>query len=411
VQSEPNRENLRAPVPGAQNPGANKLHAKREPTWYKVLLIVTVVTGATLIWYFEFHPRIAKVELLPFAESPPAWDGSTAYLTISLSEPGPDPVKFKVSVEKIAPTVRHDSPINEFQVDLYSGMFVLRQTDIFVSDIMPLSLTRTYRVWDSTSRAFGAGANHPYDICPTGSRYPYTYIDLNLEDGRSLYFPRISEGTGFADAVYRHELTSSEFFGAQLSWNGDGWTLIFRDGRRFRFPEAYSAKSFAQGAPVEMQDASGHRLQLKRDSNKNLEQLISPSGHTVSFKYDLADRIIEAADDEGTVRRYAYDSSGHLEGVSNATHVFYRFGYAPVLRTQGYDPYVMTSIIDGSGTVLLTNLYDEAGRISEQHIANGEVYRYKYLTDESFHVIETTVSGPKGEKKVHFEGGRATKED
>ena len=93
-------------------------------------------------------------------------------------------------------------------------MFVLRQTDLFVSDSAPLSLARTYRVGDFYSRAFGVGTNHPYDICPTGTRFPYTYMDLNLEDGRQIHFRRISQGTGYADAVFEHDETSSEFYGA-----------------------------------------------------------------------------------------------------------------------------------------------------------------------------------------------------
>ncbi|MFY9683016.1 MAG: DUF6531 domain-containing protein, partial [Candidatus Sulfotelmatobacter sp.] len=180
------------------------------------------------------------------------------------------PAKFKSSVSLVKPTLRHDSPVNEFAVDLHSGMFLLRQTDIFISDVMPLSLTRTYRVWDKNSRAFGAGSNHPYDICPTGTRFPYTYMDLNLEDGRQVYFERISKGTGYADAVFRHDRTSSEFYAAQIAWNGDGWTLKLQDGRQVIFPEAYNAKNYAQGGPVEIRDGQGHRIQLKRDDLRNL---------------------------------------------------------------------------------------------------------------------------------------------
>ena len=49
-------------------------------------------------------------------------------------------------------------------------------------------------------------------IWPTGSRFPYTYIDLNLEEGRQMHFRRVSKGSGYADAVFRHEETSSEFY-------------------------------------------------------------------------------------------------------------------------------------------------------------------------------------------------------
>jgi hypothetical protein len=111
-------------------------------------------------------------------------------------------------------------------------------------------------------------------------------MDLNLEDGRQIHFRRISKGTGNADAVFRHGETSSEFYGARIAWNGDGWTLTFRDGRHFRFHEAYYSKSLAQGAAFEMQDPEGHHVQLKRDKQRNLERLISPAGRFV-----CADRI------------------------------------------------------------------------------------------------------------------------
>jgi YD repeat-containing protein len=355
-----------------------------------------------------------KVELLPFADILPAWNGSYPYLVISPVDLETDPVKFRSSILLIQPTVRHESPTNEFDVDLHSGMFVLRQTDLFISDVMPLSLTRTYRGWDfdSRARAFGAGTNHPYDVCPTGTRFPYTYMDLNLEDGRQIHFPRISKGTGYADAVFRHGQTSSEFYGAQIAWNGDGWTLNFRDGRHWLFPEAYYSKTFAQGAPFEMQAADGHRIQLKRDRQRKLKQLISLSGHTITFEYDGADRIIEATDDAGNVRKYSYDSSDHLETVADAGHVLYRFEYAPLLHLAGYDPYLMTAVIDCRGEVLLQNIYSDSdgGRISEQRLANGDVYRYEYIFVKQ-EIVETIVNGPTGRRKFFFQRGIFTKEE
>jgi YD repeat-containing protein len=310
----------------------------------------------------------------------------------------------------IKPTVRHDSPINEFQVDLHSGMFVLRQTDLFISDVMPLSLTRTYRPWDSHSRAFGAGTNHPYDICPSGTRFPYTYMDINLEDGRRIHFPRISKGTGYADAVFRHDETSSEFYGAQVAWNGNGWTLDFRDGRRFLFPESYRAKTFAQGAPFEMQ-AGGRRIQMKRNKQRNLEQLISPSGRTITLKYDGADRIIEATDDAGNVRKYSYDSSGSLETVADGSHLLYRFKYA-LFHYATYDWYLMTAVIDGRGRMLLQNIHrdSDGGCVSEQRLANGTVYRYQCIFAQN-DIVETIVDDPNGKREFFFRRGAFMREE
>lgn len=364
------------------------------PLWKWGLWAVLMVCWAgLLVW----PSRPVKVELLPFNDSPPAWDGSYPYVVIS-SVAGSNPLKFTSFISSIKPSVRHDSPVNEFDVDLHTGRFILRQMDLFVPDVMPLLLTRTYIVWEQHSRAFGVGGNHPYDICPTGTRRPYTYMDLNLEDFHKIHMLRISKGTGFADAVFRHNETSSEFYAAQVAWNGNGWTMTFRDGRKFYFPEAYYAKNYAQGAATEMVDAEGHRIQLKRNKVRNLEELLSPGGHSIQFKYDLADRIVEADDDAGHVRKYSYDHGGHVDTVSDDSKVLYRFEYQKLMNETGYDPWLLTAILDGDWNVILRNKY-VWGRISEQRLADGEVYRYEYrLKDRD--VVQTTVTLPSEKKQL-----------
>ena len=141
----------------------------------------------------------------PFPNPPPEWNGSHPYLIVSGTEIGSQGFKLKTSIQLVEPTVRREAPVNEFQVDLHSGMFVVCQTDLFVPDVIPISLTRTSRDWEVSSRAFGIGGNHPYDICPTGTRFPYPYMDLNLEDDRQIHFRRISKGTDYANAVFGHD--------------------------------------------------------------------------------------------------------------------------------------------------------------------------------------------------------------
>jgi YD repeat-containing protein len=385
----------------------------RPPLWKWGLFLALVACSAVLLLRRPLLP--VKVELLPFTDSPPAWDGAYPYLVISpiaasKSDGGIAPLKFTSSISLIKPTLRHDSPVNEFAVDLHNGVFLLRGTDIFVSDVMPLSLTRTYRVWGPRSRAFGVGANHPYDICPTGSRFPYTYMDLNLEDGRQIHFLRVSKGTSYEDAVFRHSETSSEFYGAQVAWNGNGWTLTFRDHGQVVFPESYYAKNCAQGAPIEIRDGGGHGIQLQRDKSRNLQQLISPSGRTITFKYDDLDRIIEADDSVGNIRKYSY-SFGHLQTVSDGAHILYEFEYQILLKAAGYDPYLMTSVRDGNGKELLRNWYADGSRVSMQKLGDGEVYRYDYLFNKKNEIVETVVTLPGGEeKRFFFESGVMVRE-
>lgn len=372
----------------------------RPPLWKWFFVVALLAVTVVLARWKPAPPpvRPVRIELLPITDSFPPWDGSYPSVVISLgSESGR--VKFKTSIALLKPTVRHVAPVNQFEVALDSGMFKLRQTDIFVADVMPLSLERTYRVWSEYSEAFGVGGNHPYDIWPSGTRFPYTYMDLNLEDGRQIYLPRISKGTRYEDAVFRNGNAGSEFYDARILWNGNGWTMNFHNGSQLLFPESYRAKNSAQGAPIEMRDEHNNRIQLKRDKMRNLQQLISPSGHTITFKYDDASRIVEAQDDAGTIRKYTYNPSGHLETVSDDAHTLYRFEYEPLLHERGYDPYLMTAVLDGNGRVLLKNVYRDASRVSEQRLANGDVYRYNYQFDNKHNVIQTTVRPPSGESK------------
>ena len=363
-------------------------------TWKWVLFGILILLAAVIHWWPA--PPV-KIELLPFSDTPPAWDGSYPYLIVSPVASSSKP-QFTSSIAMVVPTVRHEKPVNEFDVDLHTGRFVLRQTDLFAADLIPLALTRTYIAWDYHRRAFGVATNHPYDICPTGDHFPYTYTDLNLEDGSAVHMARISKGTGYADAVFRHDRTSSEFFGAQTAWNGNGWTLTFRDGRRFYFPDSYNATSCAQGAPTLMEDGKGNHVELKRDQKRNLQELISPSGHTIVFKYDSSDRIVEARDDAGNVRQYFYDSSGHIDAVTDGNHVLYRFEYAPLIREAGYDPWLLTRVLDGNWKVLLENRYF-LYRVSDQKLADGQLFHYDYKLNGR-DVLETTVTLPDGQRKM-----------
>jgi hypothetical protein len=51
-------------------------------------------------------------------------------------------------------------------VDLGTGLFVLRKTDLFLPDVMPIALTRTHRLGSETQglRPFGTGSAHPYEL-------------------------------------------------------------------------------------------------------------------------------------------------------------------------------------------------------------------------------------------------------
>jgi len=338
--------------------------------------------------------------LLGCLRAAPEWDGAYPVTRISVLPSTGGAPKFSHVLAILRPTLQHDAPLRTFEVDLRSGAFILRQTDIFVKDVMPLSLTRTHRAWDQNMRAFGMGANHPYDAAPTGTRFPYTYLDINLEDGNSVHFPRISQGTGFADAVYEHSSTASEFFGGRIAWNGDGWTMSLRNGFIYLFPEAYYSKSLAQGAATEIRNPQGQRIRLVRDAQRNLRRLISPNNRTIDFIYN-GTRIDAAQDDHGRSVGYFYDDAGHLTAVSDYATQWTRFTY---------DHDLITRVQDETG-VLLTNTYDNR-RVVEQKVADGSVYRYRYMWNSTGEIEQTQVTMPDGAGvALTFDHGRMISQD
>ena len=146
-----------------------------------------------------------------------------------------------------------------------------------LNDVFHVPINRSYRSNDwvhfNPVHAFGRITNHPYAVAPVGTRNPYTYRIVALEDADFLYFDRISKGTGYADAVYQPTETSTKYYKAVISWNGAGWTLRLADGSEVRFPESYSAKNAGRGAPTEMLDANGSLLELRRDPQRNLQEI------------------------------------------------------------------------------------------------------------------------------------------
>ncbi|HEY6248794.1 MAG TPA: hypothetical protein VI685_02470 [Candidatus Angelobacter sp.] len=263
-------------------------------------------------------------------------------------------------------------PVDQFEVDLRYGAFVLRQTDLFLSDGFPVPFTRAYTSLDwldpNPVHAFGRNSNHTYDISPLGGKPLFSSLDIALEDGDFLHFERISRGKGYSDGLYRHSETSGRFYKAIIYWNGRGWTTKLADGSMIFFPDSYGAKKIADGAPIEIDDAAGNKLRLERDANRNLLQVRTPHEQSIRLLYDDQGRIARAEDDAGHWVAYSYNRDGML------TNVVYSSGKK---RRYEYDGTNLTVIRDEEDNILLRNLYHYRQVVAQQ-FANGEVYEYSY---------------------------------
>jgi len=279
-----------------------------------------------------------------------------------------------------------DGAVDELEADLDSGALITRRTDLFVPDVIPVAVTRCYRLLDDRTLPFGTRTNHAWDLAPFGSRQPYTYVYIVFCDGKRVHFDRVSKGTGYADAVYEHRETATPFFESLFSWNGNGWDLRLKNGSLMLFPEAYNAKRHVEGAIVGLSDARGNSVKVERTRQRDIERLTSPGGHWIAFDIDTHGRITKASDDAKRVVTYTYDGGGRLtlvDGPNGATRYFYDEGNLMAIEE------------DGKKLVDFRYFKDDVAQIA---LSDGKTYhmRYEYPTKNRQRSVRTFVQSPDG---------------
>jgi RHS repeat-associated protein len=293
-------------------------------------------------------------------------------------------------------------------VCLATGLFSNEETDLVVTDVIPIEIRRSYRTQDTASRTFGVGTNLNYDLFLVGSSNAtptsgnaYTYQDLILPNGIHIHFPRTSPGTDFSDAVYTATADAGPFFGAVLAWNGNGWDLTLKNGTVYSFPDSDGSPVARVAAATGIRDRNGNQLTLVRDINSNLVKVVSPSGRYVVLNYDGENRVTQVTDQIGRTVRYRYDGNGRLVQVID-----------PLNNTESltYDANDnMLTVTDKRNNVMVTNTYDANQRVQKQVYADGSQSSFTYTvvsnttTQGQLAVCEgqpTTLSGPVGSYRM-----------
>ena len=290
--------------------------------------------------------------------------------------PDPPPVKFIEPGN--GPTCAGDP------CDTATGLYVQTDTDIEVPDVMPITLTRTYRTEDTGKRVFGIGASHPYDqymlrddLC--------SEVRVILPDGAYIAFLRTS-GTNCLDSTLQHTTTQTAFYGATVAWDPafQRYRLKFKDGTEWRFSE--------YGALVAMLDHNGNVMTLTRAAAGglagNLTKITSPNGRYLTFGYDPSNRINQVTDILGRTILYTYDAAGNLWKVTNPMSGVSEYTYDPSHR--------LLTAKEPNGNTHVTNVYDANGRVQTQTQADGTTYQFAYTLDGSGNVTQTDVTDPRG---------------
>ena len=272
-------------------------------------------------------------------------------------------------------------------VDCATGLFLHTETDLAIQDVMPISVTRTYRQNDSTSRAFGIGTNISYGmwLYTNSSAAAPPEIDLIRSDGSSVAY-LLQSGTSLADGVWTHTATPSIFYGSTLTSfdnsSGEGFTIALRD---------HTVMTFARHAPnglLSITDRNGNTLSITTTDPTTggvITQVTSPNGRYIQFAYTNG-VITQATDNIGRTVKYTYDSSGRLQTVTDPNGAVESYGYNSLNQ--------MTTFTDKRGTLATQNTYNANGQVSQQTLADGAVWQFSYTTTSTG--TQTSVIDPRG---------------
>jgi RHS repeat-associated protein len=275
-------------------------------------------------------------------------------------------------------------------VDLYSGLFDYKKRDLVLPDTIPVVVERTYRQEDSNSYSFGKGTQSLYDM-EVVSNNNYKEADLLLPDSRKVHYVRISEGTGYKDAVYRSTNLPGPFFGSTIRWDSSvpGWDLELTNGLTLVFGEL---------APLQaIRNARGEQLTLTRLQGQTgpVTKVTSPHGRWVKFTYDGSSRIVEATDNGGQHLKYSY-TNGLLTSATDLAGHTTEYGYDSAGN--------MTSATNARGNKFLQTEYEANGRVKKQTTAGGASFEFAYKLNEAGKATSATVTDPRGtEKAVQFD--------
>jgi RHS repeat-associated protein len=251
-------------------------------------------------------------------------------------------------------------------VSLYTGQFDHTEHDLWVRDIVPIDISRTYDSLDLNQRDFGLGMSNPYNVF-FFSQNQFQEVDLILPNGTRVHYVRTSPGNNTFDAVlestapgpWSHSVITA-------STTRVGWDLRFRDGRVWFFPQLNPL--------AEMTDANGNVTRIVRESAGGTQgkilRIVSPNGRTVDFTY-TGTKISGATDNIGRHVTYNYDASSRLTSVVDPMGG---------TRTYAWDANNRISAIhDAAGRLVVQNQYGGDGRLSGQTLADGSTYIYGYV--------------------------------
>jgi RHS repeat-associated protein len=282
-------------------------------------------------------------------------------------------------------------------VDCGTGLFIHDVTDLTVNDVVPITLTRMYRTNDNVVHAFGVGNDLSYNmrlVSPPSSASSDEEVDVILADGsRVQYFLNLASCADTRNDCYLNS-NSPTVFNGSVMWV-DPKTIFLKDG---------TVLQFATSAPYQLssiKDRYGNVVTITT-SVVNAEvatappvtQVTSPNGRYIQFFYDSYNRITNAVDNAGRTTSYTYNAQNQLISATDADGNTESYTYDPTTNN-------MSVITDKRGNKATQNTYDANGRVSQQQLADGSIWKFSYVLNSVGNVTQTTVTDPRGYVRQH----------
>jgi RHS repeat-associated protein len=238
-------------------------------------------------------------------------------------------------------------------INVTNGNMYLSQTDYHLPGFgSGLEIKRTYNSNLLRDALFGFGWSSILD--ESIEAYGTTFLRLNWNDGRAIYFSRPTTTGVFTPQPQLG-------FRGQIVKNGDGtYTLTLKDGGVHQFSSA--------GKVLSLADANNNQIVFTYNGSGKISAITDQGGRVITPTYAANGRVATLSDSVGTFATYTYDWYWSITSVTYADGSKYNFGYDSQHR--------LTSITDALANVLESHTYDSQGRALTSEVAGNGTERY-----------------------------------
>jgi RHS repeat-associated protein len=257
-------------------------------------------------------------------------------------------------------------------INTETGEYFDSATDLTIPDRGPgLDLSRSY-----SSAAARAG-----ESSLVGRGWAFSYgmkLAIEAETGNAVITNQNGSRTRF-EAWGNGEFGAPPRIMATLIENPNGtYTYTIKARTIYTFDSS--------GRLVAIADLDGDTTKLTYDEAGKLATASDEAGASFAFDYNGSGRIDEIEDSTGRSVSYSYDESGDLVEVTDVrgSHEHFTYDNNGQLLTRK----------DARGNVVLTNTYDEAGRILTQTNGVGDETTFSYEEAREGEITEAT--NPRG---------------